>query len=165
DACFLPRWAHVTGDVDIHEMAWVGDELWFVNTRFSCLCTLDEAHSFVPRWRPPFVTALAPEDRCRLNGLGLAPAANGGTRRGAGGFAGEKTSARGLLAWVSPLAATGCRRQQGRESGRQSQVKPAEAIAQGGPYVRSAAYRPSSFPIPLQSARPEHLAASSAPAK
>ena len=58
-------------------MAWVGDELWFVNTRFSCLCTLNGIHSFVPRWRPPFVTALAPEDRCHLNGLGLAPDANG----------------------------------------------------------------------------------------
>jgi uncharacterized protein (TIGR03032 family) len=25
----------------------------------------------VPRWRPPFITALAPEDRCHLNGLAL----------------------------------------------------------------------------------------------
>jgi uncharacterized protein (TIGR03032 family) len=77
DACFLARAAHVTGDIDIHEMAWAGDELWFVNTRFSCLCTLNGIHSFVPRWRPPFVTALAPQDRCHLNGLGLAPDANG----------------------------------------------------------------------------------------
>jgi uncharacterized protein (TIGR03032 family) len=71
DACFLPRLLHVTGNVLIHEMAWVDDELWFVNTRFSCLCTRDLMHSFVPRWRPPFVTALAPEDRCHLNGLAL----------------------------------------------------------------------------------------------
>ena len=71
DACFLPRNAHVTGDIDIHEMAWEGDELWFVNTRFSCLCTTDADHSFVPRWRPPFVSALAPEDRCHLNGMAL----------------------------------------------------------------------------------------------
>lgn len=71
DACFLPRSCHVTGDVQIHEMAWAGDELWFVNTRFSCLCTLDRDHSFVSRWRPPFVTALTPEDRCHLNGLGM----------------------------------------------------------------------------------------------
>jgi uncharacterized protein (TIGR03032 family) len=71
DACYLPRSCHVTGNVQIHEMAWVGDELWFVNTRFSCLCTRDATHSFVPRWRPPFLTALAPEDRCHLNGLGL----------------------------------------------------------------------------------------------
>jgi uncharacterized protein (TIGR03032 family) len=70
DACYLPHSVHFTGDVQIHEMAWLGKELWFVNTRFSCLCTLDGAHSFVPRWRPPFVTALAPEDRCHLNGLG-----------------------------------------------------------------------------------------------
>ena len=71
DACYLPRSSHVTGDVQIHEMAWGGDELWFVNTRFSCLCTRSAIHNFVPRWRPPFVSALAPEDRCHLNGLGL----------------------------------------------------------------------------------------------
>ena len=71
DACFLPRNIHVTGDIDIHEMAWGDDGLWFVNTRFSCLCTQDLDHSFVPRWRPPFVSAYAPEDRCHLNGLEL----------------------------------------------------------------------------------------------
>ena len=48
-----------------------GDELWIVNTRFSCLCTLHPDYSFVPRWRPPFITALAAEDRCHLNGLAL----------------------------------------------------------------------------------------------
>jgi len=52
-------------------MAWAGEDLWLVNTRFSCLCTLDDRHSFVPRWRPPFISALAPDDRCHLNGLGL----------------------------------------------------------------------------------------------
>jgi uncharacterized protein (TIGR03032 family) len=35
------------------------------------LCTLDRLYSFVPRWRPPFITALAPDDRCHLNGLAL----------------------------------------------------------------------------------------------
>jgi uncharacterized protein (TIGR03032 family) len=71
DACFLPRSAHVTGDIAVHELAWAGEELWVVNTRFSCLCTLHPDYSFVPRWRPPFVTALAAEDRCHLNGLAL----------------------------------------------------------------------------------------------
>src|SRR5262249_37659821 len=71
DACYLPRMAHVTGDIQIHEMAWEGDELSFVNTRFSCLCQRSSTYSFVPRWRPPFISALAPEDRCHLNGLGL----------------------------------------------------------------------------------------------
>ena len=49
----------------------VGGELWIVNTRFSCLCTLDRSASFAPRWRPPFVTALEPSDRCHLNGLAM----------------------------------------------------------------------------------------------
>lgn len=72
DACYLPRSIHVTGDVDIHEMAYdAEDELWIVNTRFGCLCTLDAEHSFTPRWRPPFVSAYAPEDRCHLNGLAM----------------------------------------------------------------------------------------------
>jgi uncharacterized protein (TIGR03032 family) len=71
DACFVPRSSHVTGDIGVHELAFAGDELWLVNTRFSCLCTLDPAYSFVPRWRPPFVTALAAEDRCHLNGLAI----------------------------------------------------------------------------------------------
>jgi uncharacterized protein (TIGR03032 family) len=71
DACFVPRWSHVTGDIYVHELAWAGEELWLVNTRFSCLCTLDPAYSFVPRWRPPFVTELAADDRCHLNGLAV----------------------------------------------------------------------------------------------
>ena len=71
DACYIPRKVSVTGDIDIHEMAWGKKDLWFVNTRFSCLCTLDSKYSFVPRWRPPFVTVLTPEDRCHLNGLAM----------------------------------------------------------------------------------------------
>ena len=71
DACYIPRKLSITGDIDIHEMAWGQKDLWFVNTRFSCLCTLDSKYSFVPRWRPPFVTALTPEDRCHLNGLAM----------------------------------------------------------------------------------------------
>jgi uncharacterized protein (TIGR03032 family) len=72
DACYLPRRIHITGDIDIHEMAYADDgELWIVNTRFCCLCTVDRDHSFYPRWRPHFITALAPQDRCHLNGIGL----------------------------------------------------------------------------------------------
>src|SRR5262245_23041397 len=72
DACFLPRSTRVTGNVLIHEMAYgAGGQFWFVNTRFSCLATLDPEASFTPRWRPPFVTELAPSDRCHLNGLGM----------------------------------------------------------------------------------------------
>jgi uncharacterized protein (TIGR03032 family) len=71
DACFVPRSSHVTGDIAVHELAWAGEELWVVNTRFSCLCTLHADYSFVPQWRPPFVTAFTADDRCHLNGLAV----------------------------------------------------------------------------------------------
>jgi uncharacterized protein (TIGR03032 family) len=71
DACYVPRSSHVTGDIDVHEMAFAGDELWFVNTRFSCLCTIDPRYSFRPRWRPPFIKGLSDDDRCHLNGLAV----------------------------------------------------------------------------------------------
>lgn len=71
DDCFLPRSSHVTGNIRVHEMAFAGEELWVVNTLFSCLCTLHPDYSFVPRWRPPFISALKAEDRCHLNGLAM----------------------------------------------------------------------------------------------
>ena len=71
DACFLSRTSHYTGDIHSHECAWVGNEFWVVNTLFSCLSALDPHHSFAPRWVPPFITALVPEDRCHMNGLAL----------------------------------------------------------------------------------------------
>jgi uncharacterized protein (TIGR03032 family) len=72
DACFLARTAHFTGDIQAHEAAWVGGDFWIVNTLFSCLAALHPHYSFAPRWRPPFVSALRPEDRCHLNGLAVA---------------------------------------------------------------------------------------------
>ena len=71
DACYLPRNRHVTGDIAVHDLAFAGGELWLVATTFSCLATLDAHHSFVPRWRPRFISALAAEDRCHLNGLAI----------------------------------------------------------------------------------------------
>lgn len=76
DRCWLPRTSVATGNIACHEVVWGRDEagepdLWVVNTRFSCLAGLDARYSFVPRWRPPFISALAPEDRCHLNGLAL----------------------------------------------------------------------------------------------
>jgi len=71
DACFLARSAHFTDDIHAHEAAWVGGEFWIVNTLFSCLCSLHPHYSFAPRWRPSFISALRPEDRCHLNGLAV----------------------------------------------------------------------------------------------
>ncbi len=69
DSLYLTKKAFVTGNIHGHEMAWSGDQLWIVNTLFSCLCTLNEEFSFVPQWQPPFITELAGEDRCHLNGV------------------------------------------------------------------------------------------------
>ncbi len=69
-ACYLPLGIHFTGDVDIHEMAF-SDRLYFINTKFSCLCTMDGAVSFHPVWKPPFISDLSPVDKCHLNGLAL----------------------------------------------------------------------------------------------
>lgn len=72
DALYLHRASHFTGPVFAHDIAFAGDEeLWFVNTRFSCLATTSSAYSFIPRWHPPFISALTPEDRCHLNGLAM----------------------------------------------------------------------------------------------
>lgn len=71
DACYVPQATQITGDIAIHELAWAGNELWMVNTRFSCLATLHPGFSFVPRWRPAFVTELAAQDRCHLNGMAI----------------------------------------------------------------------------------------------
>jgi uncharacterized protein (TIGR03032 family) len=42
-----------------------------VCTLFGCLATLSERANFQPLWRPPFLSALVPEDRCHLNGLAM----------------------------------------------------------------------------------------------
>jgi uncharacterized protein (TIGR03032 family) len=72
DAAYLHRATHVTGDIDVHEMAYdMDDQLWLINTRMSCLCTLSADSSIVPRWKPPFITRYDLLDRCHLNGLGM----------------------------------------------------------------------------------------------
>lgn len=69
DACYLPQSIHFTADVDIHEMEYTNDQLYYVNTKFSCLCIKDPNSSFKPIWKPPFITFLQPTDKCHLNGF------------------------------------------------------------------------------------------------
>jgi uncharacterized protein (TIGR03032 family) len=75
DRLYVPQVAWTTGDLDVHDVAQDAERrIVFVNTLFSCLATVSEAESFLPLWQPPFITRLAAEDRCHLNGLAL----NGG---------------------------------------------------------------------------------------
>ena len=72
DRLYVPRRAHTTGDLDVHDISV--DRLGrivFVNTAYSCLATVSDRYSFTPLWQPPFISRLAPEDRCHLNGLAM----------------------------------------------------------------------------------------------
>jgi uncharacterized protein (TIGR03032 family) len=72
DRMYAPRLGHVTGAINVHDVAVGGSgEPVFVATQFSCLAAPSATHNFRPLWRPPFVSALLPEDRCHLNGLAL----------------------------------------------------------------------------------------------
>ena len=86
DSLLVPQVAYITGDLDIHDIvvgtlplttiaterqASSSKALIFVNTLFSCLATISEQHSFIPLWTPPFISRLAAEDRCHLNGLAM----------------------------------------------------------------------------------------------
>lgn len=72
DKLYIPQLAYTTGDIDVHDIAVDGDgKVVFVNTLFGCLATVSETHSFKPIWKPPFISKLAAEDRCHLNGLAM----------------------------------------------------------------------------------------------
>jgi len=73
DRLYVPQVAYTTGDIDIHDIGVDRDgRPIFCNTLFSCLATVSERYSFEPLWQPSFVTKLAAEDRCHLNGLAMA---------------------------------------------------------------------------------------------
>ncbi len=67
----MPMNTNITGAIDIHEMESHNENLFFINTSFSCLCTADHSISFKPIWQPPFISLLEPIDKCHLNGFCL----------------------------------------------------------------------------------------------
>lgn len=75
-AVYMPRKGYFLGGCDTHDIlagATIGGlcyELTFVNTLYSCIAAIDAHYGFRPLWKPDFVTALSPEDRCHLNGMG-----------------------------------------------------------------------------------------------
>ena len=71
DQLFVPRVTFHTGQVDMHDIAFGKEGIWAVNTSFSCLCLVNGNYNFVPKWNPPFISELASEDRCHLNGMVL----------------------------------------------------------------------------------------------
>jgi len=72
DAVYAPHQAWITGDLDIHDVAIGADgRPIFAATLFNCLGTVSDGFSFRPLWRPPFISRLAAEDRCHLNGMAV----------------------------------------------------------------------------------------------
>lgn len=72
DKCYVPRNAQTIGDLDIHELGICKNgKVVFINTQYSCLAELSQTHSFKAIWKPDFISKLAPEDRCHLNGLAM----------------------------------------------------------------------------------------------
>ena len=72
DALYAPHAAWVTGDLDVHDVGFGADgRPVFVNTLFSCIAAASDSHSFRPLWQPRFISRLAAEDRCHLNGMAM----------------------------------------------------------------------------------------------
>lgn len=72
DRLYVPQLAYTTGDLDIHDVALdTAGQPVFVNTLFSCLATVSDKYSFKPIWQPSYISKLAAEDRCHLNGLAM----------------------------------------------------------------------------------------------
>lgn len=71
DYNYYHKLSYHTGDLDIHDLFWFENKLWFINTKFSCLCSLDEYYNFKLEWKPYFIVDLKPNDHCHINGLAI----------------------------------------------------------------------------------------------
>ena len=101
DRHYVPRVAHTTGDLDIHDIGVMSDgRIVFVNSLFSCLATLSPTHAFRVYWKPPFISKLAAEDRCHLNGLAM--------RDGAPAFVTATSRSDVVTGWRNRRAEGGC---------------------------------------------------------
>ncbi|OWW20685.1 TIGR03032 family protein [Noviherbaspirillum denitrificans] len=75
DAIYMPRHGYFVGNSNTHDViadvSFRGERFPFLyaNTQFSCVATVDEHYTFRPVWVPDFISSLAPEDRCHLNGI------------------------------------------------------------------------------------------------
>lgn len=70
DQSYIPRSLNYINDIDCHDI--VQDDtgqVYFVSALFSSICMPSETHSFKVHWKPPWVSKVAAEDRCHLNGM------------------------------------------------------------------------------------------------
>ncbi|QTN38283.1 TIGR03032 family protein [Cryomorphaceae bacterium] len=71
DALYMPRTSYHVGGLDLHDLEWSDQGLFAVNTLFSSLIQIDGEYNYSTYWKPPFISELASEDRCHLNGMAM----------------------------------------------------------------------------------------------
>ena len=71
EGAYVQEKSYFSGEIDTHDLAWGKDGLWAVNTLLSSMALADDDSSFETQWRPPFVSDIAPEDRCHLNSVAM----------------------------------------------------------------------------------------------
>lgn len=74
DRLYMPRNAHLTGGVDIHEITVANDGFMYgVITGHNCVARINhnDKGCFSPYWKPPFINNIITADRCHLNGICL----------------------------------------------------------------------------------------------
>lgn len=70
DANYVPRHAYFSSDVDVHDLCLGSDgQIYYCSALFSVICTPSFNKTFQVYWKPPWISKIAPEDRCHLNGL------------------------------------------------------------------------------------------------
>jgi len=72
DSEYAARVAFTVGDIDGHDILLPEDPSalpLFVAARYSCLARPSMRACFEAVWKPPFVSKIAAEDRCHLNGI------------------------------------------------------------------------------------------------
>ncbi len=71
DALYLPRATYHTGDVNVHDIAFADDGLWFVNSRFSCLSATEQRLFICAALEACVCERAGSRGRCHLNGLAI----------------------------------------------------------------------------------------------
>ena len=72
DVVYVPRITWHIGAITAHDIGVRYDGVVVLaNTDYSCLCTIGDSEANEPFWMPPFISNLAPGDRCHLNGIAM----------------------------------------------------------------------------------------------
>ncbi len=71
DTFFVPTMKYQTGELFLHDISMTKGGVYAINTLFSTISFIDGEEGFKNIWKPNFITQLAPEDRCHLNGMAI----------------------------------------------------------------------------------------------